>query len=217
MDKKILLIRHAESAANAGLATASPDSIPLTEKGIEQARLLANFLTDAPSLIVVSPFLRARQTAAPLIERFSSAEVENWEVQEFTYLSKTRCGHSTMAMRKPLVKEFWDRSEPDYCDGDGAESFKAFISRVRQTLKKLEESLHPLDAVVTHGQFIRAALWLLMTGREEMNSSAMRKFFYFLEAMPFPNTAYVKLRFKGQENYTSRIYTDHLESSLISF
>jgi broad specificity phosphatase PhoE len=100
MDKKILLIRHAESAANAGLATVSPDSIPLTEKGIEQARLLANFLADAPALIVVSPFLRARQTAAPLIERFLNAEVENWEVQEFTYLSKTRCGHSGVAHAK---------------------------------------------------------------------------------------------------------------------
>jgi broad specificity phosphatase PhoE len=84
-------------------------------------------------------------------------------------------------------------------------------------LNKLEKSRHPSVAVVTHGQFIRAALWLLLTGREEMNSSAMTKFFYFLEAMPFPNTAYVKINFADQEKYISRIYTDHLKSSLISF
>jgi broad specificity phosphatase PhoE len=81
MDKIILLIRHAESGANAGLATASLDSMPLTEKGTEQAQLLDRYLTDTTALKVVSPFLRAGQTAAPLIERFSSAEVENWEVE----------------------------------------------------------------------------------------------------------------------------------------
>jgi hypothetical protein len=50
--------------------------------------------------------LRAAQSAEPLIERFASAQVEKWLVHEFTYLSLERCGHSTMAMRNPLVEEF---------------------------------------------------------------------------------------------------------------
>jgi broad specificity phosphatase PhoE len=35
--KIVRLIRHAESVANAGLATTAPNSIPLTEKGLIQA------------------------------------------------------------------------------------------------------------------------------------------------------------------------------------
>jgi probable phosphoglycerate mutase len=157
MSKTILFIRHAESAANAGLATASPDSIPLTEKGVEQSKLLADFLHDDPQSIVVSSFLRAKQTAAPLIERFAGSEIETWDVHEFTYLSQKRCGHSSMADRKPLVDEFWQKSDPDYCDGRGAESFADFIQRVRETVQRLENSQHQTIAVVTHGQFIRAA------------------------------------------------------------
>lgn len=217
MNKTILLIRHAESTANAGLASASPELIPLTEKGKRQARQLAVFLTTMPDLIAVSPFLRARQTAAPLIERFSNADVEDWTVQEFTYLSRTRGGHSTVAMRKPLVDEFWRRSEPDYCDGKDAESFRNFILRVREILQKLENLPHRSIAVVTHGQFIRAALWLILTGRNEIDSPAMKNFFAFLQAIPFPNAAYVKISFAGHESYVSNILTDHLESSLISF
>lgn len=217
MSKTILFIRHAESVANAGLATASPDSIPLTEKGIEQSKLLAGFLHDDPQLIVVSSFLRAKQTATPLIERFTDSEVETWNVHEFTYLSQKKCGHSSMADRKPLVKEFWQRSDPDYCDGDGAESFADFIERVRETVHKLENSPHQTIAVVTHGQFIRAVMWLLLTGKKEMNPSAMSKFFNFLEAVPFPNTAYLKISFGGEEKYISSILTDHLSQSLISY
>lgn len=40
--KSVRLIRHAQSAANAGLATTAPDSIPLTELGHTQAQILAD-------------------------------------------------------------------------------------------------------------------------------------------------------------------------------
>jgi len=44
--KLVRLIRHAESSANAGLATAAPDSIPLTENGLHQARELAESIVE---------------------------------------------------------------------------------------------------------------------------------------------------------------------------
>jgi broad specificity phosphatase PhoE len=47
--KLVRLIRHAESAANAGLATTAPDSIPLTEKGQLQARAFADSFMSAPT------------------------------------------------------------------------------------------------------------------------------------------------------------------------
>ena len=88
--KLVRLIRHAESAANAGLATTAPDSIPLTEKGQLQARAIADSITSAPDLIISSPFERAIATALPTTERFPHVPFETWPVEEFTYLSPNR-------------------------------------------------------------------------------------------------------------------------------
>ena len=79
--KTIRFIRHAESVANAGLPTTDPGAIPLTESGKLAAALAASeYDGPEPDLIVVSPYLRARQTAEPFIARFPGAEVETWPV-----------------------------------------------------------------------------------------------------------------------------------------
>src|SRR5262245_8811627 len=88
--KNVWLIRHAESEGNAGLVTSQPDTIPLTRKGGEQALRLANSFTQAPTLIVTSPFIRTQQSAKPTIERFPAVRREQWQVQEFTHLSPAR-------------------------------------------------------------------------------------------------------------------------------
>lgn len=62
---RLILIRHAESEGNRdGCFTPHPE-IPLTGRGREQAEVAAAVLAQrfAPSRIVSSPFLRARQTA----------------------------------------------------------------------------------------------------------------------------------------------------------
>lgn len=51
--KNIRLIRHGESAANAGAASRNHASIALTEKGIEQARQVAQSIVRAPQLMPV--------------------------------------------------------------------------------------------------------------------------------------------------------------------
>ncbi|WP_224790224.1 phosphoglycerate mutase family protein [Pseudomonas fluorescens] len=100
--KLVRLIRHAESAANVGLATTTPDSIPLTEKGRLQARVLADSITSAPDLIIASPFERAIATALPTAARFPHVPFEFWPVKEFTYLTPNRFAGTTQADRKPL-------------------------------------------------------------------------------------------------------------------
>lgn len=88
--KRVRLIRHAESAANAGLATTALDSIPLTEKGQLQARTLAKSFTSAPYLIISSPFERVVATALPTAARFPHIALEFWPVEKFTSLSPNR-------------------------------------------------------------------------------------------------------------------------------
>jgi broad specificity phosphatase PhoE len=76
--KNVRLVHHGESAANAGSATLDHASIPLTEKGIEQAKRVAQSVGRAPGLIVASPFFRAQATADATISLFPDAPFETW-------------------------------------------------------------------------------------------------------------------------------------------
>lgn len=84
-------IRHGESAANAGGASSDPALIALTERGKAQAQAIAQSFEAAPELIVMSPFIRAQDTAAPTLRKFPGVPVEVWPVEEFTYLSPANC------------------------------------------------------------------------------------------------------------------------------
>jgi len=79
MSTELLLIRHGESEANVGL-TQHPDS-RLTDRGIQQARNLGRKLADhdwSDFTALVSPYARARQTAAEI----SLATGITFEVEE---------------------------------------------------------------------------------------------------------------------------------------
>ena len=58
------LIRHGESASNAGLPTTGNGEVPLTALGQRQARDVADRVQRQPDLLVVSSFLRARHRPA---------------------------------------------------------------------------------------------------------------------------------------------------------
>ncbi len=150
------LIRHAESAANAGAATSDPASIPLSEAGQAQALAIAAALPRQPDLIVISPFLRTRQTAEQTMSRFPDVPVETWPVQEFTYLSPSRCADMTAAQRRPLVEAYWQRCEQEHVDGPGAESFSAMLVRVRWLRERLATHAADYIVVFTHGQVMQA-------------------------------------------------------------
>lgn len=186
----IRFIRHAESAANAGAATSDPASIPLTPRGHDQARAVSHSFSAAPDLIVCSPFLRVRQTAAPTCARFTAAPVETWAVQEFTYLAPARCPHMTAKQRRPWVAQYWDAADPLAVDGLGAESFAAFMWRVSATLDRL--ATLPLASVVLfgHGQFMQAVRWSITSHTLAIDAEAMRAFHAFDLAHPIANCAH---------------------------
>src|SRR3546814_12324646 len=70
---RAIFIRHGQSTGNAGVPCDDLGAIELTELGQEQAREVAASWTQAPALIVTSPYTRPRQTAAPTIARFPGA------------------------------------------------------------------------------------------------------------------------------------------------
>lgn len=135
----VRFIRHGESAANAGFTSSDPALIPLTNKGMQEAVAVSKSLQEAPDLITKSPFLRARHTAEPTIQRFIDSRIEVWPIQELTYLSPAKCAATNAAQRRPLVDAYWQLADPTSVDGPSAESFKAFIKRVRSAFSRLEK------------------------------------------------------------------------------
>ena len=138
MSIHLVLIRHGESAGNAGLRTADHRKIPLTELGKEQAEALAETWTETPDIIYLSPFQRAQDTALPTIARFPQAKVRtSTDLQEFTYLSPATCVNTTKEERRPRVDAYWAKLDPAYVDGADAESFQQLAERTHHFLKEV--------------------------------------------------------------------------------
>lgn len=116
---RAIFIRHGESTGNAGMPCTDLAMIELTKRGQEQARHVAASWTDAPALIVTSPYIRTRQTAAPTIARFPDVSVDVWPIEEFTYLQPARWNGTRSAERMPHLERYWSEADPAYCDGEG--------------------------------------------------------------------------------------------------
>ncbi|WP_158557875.1 histidine phosphatase family protein [Spongiactinospora gelatinilytica] len=191
------LIRHAESVANVGEATEDPAAISLTDRGRAQAVHLAASISAPPALIVTSAYARTKQTAQPTLERFPGTPHEEWPVHEFTYLPTLHGRLSTVAERRPMVEEYWRRADPRHTDGAGAESFAGLLARAHGVLERIQRCADEPIAVFTHGIFIQAVLWALMTEPVPPTGPEMRLFRAFTQAFRLPNTAVVDLRLDG--------------------
>ena len=170
---KAIFIRHGQSTGNAGIPCDNLALLELTEKGWHQAEEVAAEWNQEPSLIVTSPYLRTEQTSQPTLRRFPNAPVEVWSIQEFTYLQPSRWNGTLSVDRMPFIERYWAAADPEFCDGEGAESFSSLLSRVKATLTRLEGL--PASALVylfSHGQFIQATRSLVnkptQTGGERM-------------------------------------------------
>ncbi|MGD0700928.1 MAG: histidine phosphatase family protein [Trebonia sp.] len=195
---RVFLIRHGESESNAGLPSAGPGSASLTAAGRRQAEQVAQVLADVPALIVTSPYLRARQTAQPTISRFPATACQQWPVHEFTYLGDLHGGASTPRERKPYARAYWERADP-HAASPGAESFTGLLSRTTGFLRRLSTQESGPVMVFTHGLFMRAVAWSLLTGITTPGQEQMRSFRAFADHYLVPNAGVVELRHAGND------------------
>jgi probable phosphoglycerate mutase len=193
---RVFLIRHGESESNAGLPSADPASVPLTADGRRQAGRVARAIADVPALIVTSPFLRARQTAQPAISRFPAAGCRQWPVHEFTYLGDLHGRATTAREREPYARAYWDRADPRSAS-PGAESFAGLLSRATGFLGRLSAQESGPVLVFTHGLFMRAVAWSLLTGVTTPDRDQMRSFRGFADRYLIPNAGVIELRRDG--------------------
>ncbi|WP_165423536.1 histidine phosphatase family protein [Ktedonosporobacter rubrisoli] len=209
----VWLIRHAESEANIGLPTISPETIKLTDRGVKQAERIAAYFTHKPDLLITSSYIRTKQTAYPALRRFPRCEHEEWPVHEFTYLATPEMQYTTKHDRLPLVNAFWQRRDPHYVDGEGAESFVDFMRRVRSIIERLQTAEENFIAMFSHEQFIRAVIWSLLVETDDIGADKMKRFKSFLSAFTMPNGAILKVQLeKGEAPWFSSIITTHLAS-----
>jgi len=208
--KVVWLIRHGESESNVGIHTTQPTELTqLTRKGQQQAISVAAVVSK-PDLIVTSPYLRTKQTAQPTIERFPNCPQTEWQVQEFDYIAPP-----LQPVDRPgilaLCKEYWQRRDPFYQDGVGAESFASLIHRVDLTFKQIEQSATNTILVFTHSGFIRAVLWSTLMSHPEVTPRSMDKFYGFISSISIPNGAIVKLHLGEDGICFSPVLTNHLQ------
>ncbi|WP_095168546.1 histidine phosphatase family protein [Pseudomonas sp. Irchel 3H3] len=190
-------IRHGESAANAGGASSDPALIPLTERGRAQAQAIAESIEAAPDLIVMSPFTRAQDTAAPTLRKFPATPVQVWPVEEFTYLSPADCMNTTAAQRRPWVQAYWQAGEPDHSNGPGTESFHGLVLRAQTALRQLQGRTGSV-LVFGHGQFMQVVRWLILLAPQRIDAAAMGSFHAYDQVNPIVNGEAVCFTFDGQ-------------------
>jgi probable phosphoglycerate mutase len=209
-------VRHAQSESNAGMRTEHPTSIQLTPKGYEQARHVSQTFETAPQLIVISPYLRTHQTAQATLERFPSVPVAEWPVQEFTFLAPVNFQGTTGEERQPAINAYWERGDPFYTDGEGAESFAHLLNRITKTRELIRAQKDGFIVIFSHGEFTRAFLWTLLYPSTEMTSQRMRRMRNFFRGFPVPNCAFLKFRIEKDEIWHNGVDVSHLPEDLLT-
>ncbi|MEO8603658.1 MAG: histidine phosphatase family protein [bacterium] len=140
---RILLVRHCES-------TAQHSEAPLTARGLVQAEALAHRLTPlAPDHLVSSPYLRARQSIAPLAQRLGL------DVAIDARLRERRLGDEPIDDWRAAV-----RASFEALDGalPGGESSRVAQQRGRAALDDILAGAHRLPVVATHGNLLALLL-----------------------------------------------------------
>lgn len=154
-DKILYFVRHGEAESNANHFFAGQADVPLTARGIEQAKATAPLLASIPfDKVFCSDLQRAKSTAALALPDHKceyTAEIREISVGELAFqkidLCEIRYGEKFLNARQ----------NGDY-SAFGGESYEALLARAQGFLDRvaaLEDT--PVVGAFCHGGLIRAA------------------------------------------------------------
>ncbi len=155
---RIILVRHGETEANLRRCFAESDEIPLTDAGRVQARQIAEQLAREfhPAVVVSSPFLRARQTAAIIANALglTAEAVAGIHERNFGCLRGHPYERLGEMMTAPI---FSDPAQRRVWKPEGGESLEDVRQRAIAALESLRARYVGQEVVVVcHGAVIRA-------------------------------------------------------------
>jgi len=209
IEKVAYFVRHGQSEDNIAPVFQSPNS-PLTEKGREQAELIAERIaTLSFETLISSPYERARQTAEVIAKttgkkpEYSNLFVERGKP---TYIN----GKSYEDERANTLWREWEKSlyTPKMHVEDG-ENFDDLIARADKALAFLRERTEQSIVVITHGYFLRTIVARVLLG-DVLSGEAFRM---VQRNASMQNTGITALRYQGgfEQEPTWRlwVYNDH--------
>ncbi len=151
---KLYLIRHGESETNVSGCYSGWEQIPLTEKGINDAKgirpLLENVKFDK---IYSSDLIRAKKTC--------ETAIPGCVYEEIPLLREVNVG--TLGRKPFLPKDAPERRQmtDGFKDYDG-ESYAEFRERIKEFLHFVENSEHKCVAAFTHAGFLRNLMSIIL-------------------------------------------------------
>jgi broad specificity phosphatase PhoE len=158
----LILIRHGESEGNRARSFTLSPEVPITDTGREQVRAAAAWLADRhrPALVVSSPFLRARQTAAILAERLRLDVAVEEDLRERSYGSLAGQPYARVRECADYDPEcYWD-----WCPPGGGETLVQVAARAGAVLDRIAGRHPAADVVVVSHGAVMTALWRHVTG-----------------------------------------------------
>ena len=166
---RLVLIRHGESEGNRDRVFTRTPEVPLTETGRAQARRAAEWIGARyrPVEVVSSPFLRARQTAAVLVEWLALPVRVEEDLREESY--GELAGQPYAALRDASDYDparYWLWRPP------GGETLVEVAARVGPALDRVAAAAPGDDVVVVSHGGVMMALWRHVTGEWRMGRVA---------------------------------------------
>lgn len=185
------IVRHGESTGNVAATQAETDraeiidieerdaDVPLSATGEAQARSVQRWLAvqgDPPDAVVVSPYLRTRQTAELALEGLGSTPVLDERLRDRELGVLDRLTRSGVEARLPEEAQRRDRLGKFYYRPPGGESWADVLLRLRSLLRDID-SEHPGERVLlfAHDATVSMVRYLLEAMDEQTLMEAARQ------------------------------------------
>lgn len=164
--KKIYLVRHGKSTANAGGEILPNADIELTTLGHQQAKEVAQWvvqtLGDDIRSVGVSSYIRTLQTAQPLLDQLDITPTVIEGLQEFDLIGFSGLKGLTFEQRMAITNAYWKEADPAIPNAEDAESFQQFYQRIPKVLAQFATFESGNHVVFTHGYWISMLIWYLL-------------------------------------------------------
>lgn len=198
-ERTLYFIRHGESVSNAGGMTMEHHAIPLSEKGKQQAQLVADTLVIKPSQFLVSELIRTQQTAQPYCDRHQLNFQINPLLNEIHAVSYELIEGMMGQQRRQIAQQYWSEGDIYKRMGKQADTFTEFRDRIDGFITEMP-NLENNTVIFGHGIWFGLIIWKLL-GFEVSDSLTMKEFRRFQSGFPLANGISYRLASDSSGNW----------------